>query len=184
MPWASVLQKPWRWRIRRLACALPRQRAFSACGANSLTRLLSLDHADLRLDSLTDIRLEALIQQVDSLKNAGCRGISTFPSPCSARAPVGVVVADVGQVHGEQLPRDDSGMGESHSGITTGRRRGYQPCRAPPDVADGDDSASRSLEGVHESAAARGAGPDGRWWNAGKPCSITASGPCRKSALL
>ena len=42
---------------------------FCVAVPNSLTRLLSLDHADLRLDSLTDIRLEALIQQVDSLKN-------------------------------------------------------------------------------------------------------------------
>jgi len=42
---------------------------FCVAVPNSLTRLLSLDHADLYLDSLADIRLEALIQRVDSLKN-------------------------------------------------------------------------------------------------------------------
>jgi HAD superfamily hydrolase (TIGR01509 family) len=46
------------------------QRAGIFCVAvpNSLTRLLSLGHADLCLDSLADVRLEVLIQQVDGLK--------------------------------------------------------------------------------------------------------------------
>ena len=52
------------------------QRAGIFCVAvpNPLTRLLPLDHADLRLDSLAEIPLEALIQQVELLKNRGCIG--------------------------------------------------------------------------------------------------------------
>jgi HAD superfamily hydrolase (TIGR01509 family) len=44
------------------------QRAGLFCAAvpNALTALLPLDHADMRLDSLTDISLEDLIKQVES----------------------------------------------------------------------------------------------------------------------
>ena len=44
------------------------QRAGLFCVAvpNPLTALMSLDHADMRLDSLMDISLEELIRQVES----------------------------------------------------------------------------------------------------------------------
>jgi HAD superfamily hydrolase (TIGR01509 family) len=42
---------------------------FCVAVPNPLTRLLSLDHADMRLDSLADIPLEALIENVEKARN-------------------------------------------------------------------------------------------------------------------
>jgi len=53
--------------------AAQRASLFCVVVPNPLTRLLSLDHADLRLNSLTEISLENLIAKVESMRNGDCQ---------------------------------------------------------------------------------------------------------------